>query len=136
MLGQTRLGRGIGLASLAAGPIFLTANAAAWMYLQIPKPIAIGPSDLLLFVGLCIPAAVFGCILSILPNLIGSGLMVAMGDALPAARSPEVWIVAGGLAGLGIAAAMSFAQSPSSGFALVATSAICARICRRSVAWA
>ncbi|MEA3010042.1 MAG: hypothetical protein QOJ91_1734 [Sphingomonadales bacterium] len=125
----------IGLASLAAGPIFLASTALAYAYLELPRPVIIDPAQILPGMALFIPAVFVGFILSIIPNLIGSYLMQFTGGVFPAARARSLWFAAGALAGAAIAGATGAFAQPPSAFALIFTSACCARICRLSGHW-
>lgn len=124
------------IASLFAGPIFLVSFAGAALYLQLPAPIALDWSDALGFAFAFIPALMIGTVLALVPNILGTLLMVRLGDLSEAARLPEIWALAGGLIGAAIVWAGSFdGIDPAFLFATVATSAACALICRSRMAW-
>lgn len=127
----------VALASLAAGPIFLVSTALAVLYLRLPHPITadVGPRDIALIVLSFIPAIFFGFLLSIIPNLIGSRLLLGAGGAIPATRARPIWIGAGALFGAAIAAETGTFAEPAYAFGLIFTSASCAAICRLSASW-
>lgn len=128
--------KGVMLASLTAGPIFLTAAALAFLYLTIPAPIVIRGDELAGFMGLLLLASVFGFIIALLPNLIGAAAMVALADRCVAARLPVVWTLVGGGIGLVTAALLgSEIAAPAFSFGLIAAAAGSARLCRASVDW-
>lgn len=130
--------------SAAAGPMFVTFTALAYLYLQIPHTVAFGAEDLGTFVLMMVPAAIVGFILAFVPNLLGSAVMATIGESAEWGRSPLAWSLAGGLAGTGLVLLFAprdglFADVGQEGgaaaFALIATSAICARICRGQFDW-
>ncbi|HEX8571118.1 MAG TPA: hypothetical protein VF759_00035 [Allosphingosinicella sp.] len=125
----------IALASLAAGPIFLASTAAASLYLRLPRPVVVEPWQAASFVLMAMPAVIVGFLLSVLPNMIGSRLMVRAGAALPWARAPVAWAASGALMGGGLVGLTGAFSEPAAAFGLIATSACCAAICRLSVCW-
>lgn len=126
---------GIAVASLTAGPVFAASGSAAALYLRLPCPVAIKPSELMMIAPVGVLSIVVGCVLAVLPNLVGTMLFAGLGDRYPEARLPEFWTIAGALIGVGIAAATGAFQSPPLAFALVTTSAACAWMCRRTIVW-
>lgn len=126
---------GILFATLVAGPLFAANTSAASLYLRLPSPIVIRPSELMLVAPVAVLSIIVGCVLAILPNLVGTALLVGLGDKYPEARLPEFWTIAGAAIGIGITAATGAFQSPPLAFGLVATSAACAWICRRAIVW-
>ena len=126
-------GGGIGLASLAAGPIFVAASAAADLYLRLPAPVVVDSQAVTLVTALLVPAMIVGAIISLPLNAIGAVAMLALGERIVAARAPLAWAIVGAACGAGIAAA--FDPEPQIAFALVATSAGCGWLCSRGVAW-
>lgn len=127
------------IASTAAGPAFVLSLAAAWLYLQVPRPIPFefDPVDLVgSGIGFMVMATIFGFLLALLPNLAGAALMAALAETNEMARDPIAWTAAGLLAGAGIAALTGgFEDNGPTAFAVIATSAICARICRAQLDW-
>ncbi len=124
------------IASTAAGPLFLLSLTGAMLYLQLPEPIPVDPNALLGIGAALVPAFVVGFLLAFLPNLLGASLMATLAELHEGARTPFAWTAAGALAGTGIAAAFTdFSGDWSSAFALILTSAVCARICRAKLDW-
>lgn len=127
----------LALPSLAAGPIFLVSTALAALYLELPRPVPVdlGRAGIALIVLSFIPAIFLGCLLSILPILAGSRLLLFVGTAFPATRAWAVWIGSGALFGALFAGSMTGFTAPPFDFGLIATSACCAAICRHSACW-
>ena len=129
------LSDGIAAAMLSAGPIFVAMLGLHEAYRRFPGPIdTVSAGDLLLMIPMAPAVIAIGGVLSIPAILVGGLTMRALGTAFAWTRLPLLWIVAG--AGFGVAIACLFArESPPSAFALIATSALCAGICRRPVIW-
>ena len=134
-MAHSSISAGIVVATFAAGPLFITAAAVGSLCLQSPQSIAVEPSDALWLVFGFFFASAGGCILSIVPNLVGTSLLAWLADRWPTARRPEFWTTVGILAGVGIAIADGPSQSPSAAFAVIVTSAACAWLCRRPIVW-
>ena len=115
-------------ACLLSGPVFMTSLVLGNLYLRLPQPIEIRSADVAGFGVLLLLSAVFGTPLSAVPNFVGAAAMRAIGRRIQAFRLPIAWI----LAGAGVGGAFSFfvntGEMPGVAFALVATSAICARL--------
>jgi hypothetical protein len=124
-------------ASAAAGPLFLALCACAYLYGQLPHPITVAAADFGMFAALMAPAFIVGFIIAFVPNLLGSAVMATIGESADWGRSPVAWSLAGGFAGAGLALLFypRDAEAWPGIFALVLTSAICARICRAFMAW-
>lgn len=125
----------VGLASLAAGPIFVVSTGLAATYLQLPRAMALDPHQIAPTILVFIPAIVVGFILSIIPNLIGSRLLLFTGQAIPATRARPFWIGIGALLGAAIAGSTGAFAEPAYAFGLILTAACCAAICRLSAYW-
>ncbi len=125
----------VGLASLAAGPIFLVSTELAAAYLQLPRALVLDPHQIVPILLFFFPAAIVGWLLSVLPNFVCSHLLLFTGEAIPAMRARLVWIGAGALLGTAIAGAFGAFAEPAYAFGLILTSACCAAICRRSADW-
>jgi hypothetical protein len=125
------------LASLAAGPIFVVATALAAAYLQLPRALdaTVDPHGIAALILLPIPVVLFGFILSFVPNLIGTALLLLAGFEFPTARTRAAWIATGALFGTGIAWQTTGFEVPAAAFGLISTSACCAAICRKSALW-
>ena len=130
---------GIFIASLAAGPLFLLWSALAAIYRTVPKPVPLdfGPGEVAAALFLLFPAAVLGLFLSILPNFLGTLALTRLGEICRPARARVLWTGTGALIGCAGAACMGWLAEPfaTAGFALIATAATCASICRRRAAW-
>lgn len=119
-------------ASIVAGPLFLTSAAVASLYLELPKTIVVGPEQFTWFLLTLVPSLLFAFLPAFVLNLIGSSLMIGLTGMGRSALPPEAWLAAGAAIGSGVAA--SFGAGPEIAFALVATSALCAWICRKGAA--
>lgn len=124
------------LASLTAGPIFLV-----WLGITtlVADP-AVHPLDAATAGGLLMiffPAVICGAIVSLLPNLLGTAFLHAIGRANPGTRLPVFWALAGAaLVGLPIALCGSIGgDSIFLTLPLTLTGASCAAICRASIGW-
>lgn len=122
-------------AVLAAGPLFVTSTVLAAMYVQLPRAIDLTPGAVTGFLAALGLSAVFGFLLAIAPNLLGALLMRWLAARFPIAASPLSWTLAGGLTGVGIAAALGLNDPWDApiAFGFVATSMACAYICWRRV---
>ena len=119
------------LASVSAGPLFLIFSVAAALYVRLPQPVSVSATDVSPFVGILVLAVIVGAILALLPILLGTLLMRALADRFALAAEPEIWWLTGAAAGAGLAFAFgAWPQSPETAFAVIATSAVCAGICR------
>lgn len=125
----------VGLASLAAGPIFIVSTGLAAAYLQLPHAIIVDPHQIVPILLFFLPALIVGWLLSVIPNLIGSRLLHFTGGAIPATRARLVWTGAGALIGAAIAGSFGAFAEPAYAFGLIVTSACCAAICRLSAYW-
>lgn len=125
----------VALASVAAGPIFLVSTGMTALYLQLPRAVALDPALAALSVLLFVPAVMIGLILSIIPNLVGSRLLLRLGKAFPPARAHRVWIATGALLGTLLSFETGAFAAPPLAVGLILTSACCAGICRLSAFW-
>ena len=135
MARQGSLMHGVALATLAAGPAFLTAATLGAYCLQIPRPIAIAPQFVFAGVLLLIPATVIGALVSVVPNLLGAIALARLADRLPPLRTGPAWTLIG--------AALAFLLFRDTGaseaiflFPATATGALCATLCRHGIWWA
>lgn len=122
--------------SAAAGPVFLLSLICAGAFSMVPQPIAIEPAYLVGFLAALVPAMIVGFLLSYLPNAIGTFILSSAGEMSEVAREPAVWIAIGGVVGWLLA--LLFGGIPDGGigtFALVATSAASAGLCRAQTKW-
>jgi hypothetical protein len=120
------------IASLAAGPTFLWAVLAANLYLRLPGLILVDLRQAPAVLIGTFAVMPFGAVFAIVPIMIGSALMSALGRVLDIARWPAAWGVAGGAAGTAIAALASTSRDPPElSFGVAAAGAVCALVARR-----
>jgi hypothetical protein len=136
MYGRKPAGRTLMVACLVAGPTFATTFALADLYLKLPQPIIVSPLEMRQFLAILAAATAFGAMIAVVPAGLGMLMMSGLGDLLPAARTPLAWTLAGAASGYGLAMLTgAWPDLPPAAFALVATSALCARICRGAAEW-
>jgi len=120
----------IGLASVAAGPLFVLLAALADLYMRLPAPVVVDPRSVQLLLFLSVPALLVGTFVALPINTIGAAAMLALGSVFAPARTRTAWALAG--AALGGVAVWLFEAEGQIGFALVATSAFCGWGCSAS----
>ena len=120
------------IASLPAGPLFVTTGALELLYATVPAPISIDPVNLFAFVITLFVSLVPGFLLAFIPVFLGAAFMVRAGEISETARDPVSWVVAGTAAGAFIAFLID-AQMFAPPF--IGTSGICAWFCRRQLEW-
>lgn len=125
-------GAGVALAAFLAGPIFVLSLAFAAYCSEIPAalPIDTAISFYLWWLVLSMP---FGFFIAILPCLIGAAAMVSISDHRTM-RAPLAWGLVGGLMPLTGTIFFFWHDWGAASFALSATGAACALICRRYAA--
>jgi hypothetical protein len=126
------------LASLVAGPIYVVSFALSEYCRQIPQSVSITFESAPFVVVTLVFSVIGGFFLSILPNLLGAGMMAHAADASESAQSPLAWVGAGAVIGALIALPFSWIGEridPLTMFPLVATSAACAGLCWRLMGW-
>ena len=128
-----KLGTGIGWAVILAGPLFMTLLGAAHLYLQLPQPIPYSV-DALRFLPLLPVVSAVGVIVAMPAVIPGAMGMAFLADRYAWARTAFAWTAAGTVLGLAIGL-IAGRDWPPLVFALSATSAICARLCRHGVDW-
>ena len=121
-------GLGAAMASLAAGPSFVTLFVLESLYARIPAAIVVSPREILAVAAVMVPALLVGFLIAFVPNVVGSQLMEALSRRSDLARLPAAWTIAGAASGAAIAAAVSANDAMT--FVLAGTGAICARISR------
>lgn len=122
-------------AAAAAGPLYIASAAAAHLYGQVPRPVVVTLPEFLMFAFSLVPAALIGFVIAYLPILVGTLLMRALSEQSAFAREPIVWMGAGAAL---VAAVMLLIDAEIGGvgsFALIATAAACAGLCRRQFTW-
>lgn len=112
--------------AVAAGPLFVAASALASLYLQLPQPVTLEVPQVVAFLIMLLPALVAGFFPAFVMCLFGSLIMGGF-----SATSRAAWAAAGAAAGFGLA--VLFLTEAANTFALVATSSVCALICRNGV---
>jgi hypothetical protein len=117
------------IASLLAGPVFLCALAIGMLAENI-EPSHLGTADLLAIPALILASVVFGTLVSLVPNLIGTAAMLWVNDHLDDAGLPFVWMLVGGLLA-GVVAGLLFPTETFLTFAFGLTGAASAFICWR-----
>lgn len=123
---------GVAVATLLAGPVFMTILALTIVAKDgVTSDIV---SNLLLFLLVSVP---FGAIAAILPNVLGSRLLAAAGQANVAFRLPVMWLLAGAAAGAMIGMAFANANGAGDGpiALMAAVGAIEASLCRLFTRW-
>jgi hypothetical protein len=136
MMRYSGLAAGIGIASVAAGPVLVLTGALATLYLRMPDPVVVpgGQAAGMLFV--LLPSVLVGVIVSFPVNAVGALLMASTGRFQGWARRRAAWALVGGALGTGFALWQDlFETAPAIGFAFAATSAICAWLCSVPLRW-
>lgn len=128
-----RFARGVLLATLAAGPLFVLPLVVVLP--SAPNGAAQAAPALLLMLPFSI---VFGALISAIPNLLGATVLGALGAGNIGARLPVFWALAGAGAGALIEWAFTATQPDGGGptLLLAGTGAGCALICRWGTRWA
>lgn len=127
---------GIFKACVVAGPVFLWATTLAFAHLALPKPVEASAENLSALIIVTLPAVPVGSFLALIPAAMGTFVMLQIGNHAEAARRPAIWTLAGGAAGGAIAYLFgALPAHPELSFGLVATGAVCARICRTHASW-
>ena len=119
------------LASLIAGPAFITAFPLIEFYRSLPAPIEIDGADILSLLQIMPTFALIGALIAFIPNLVGTLVMSRWSYRSWLARTPLAWIVAGGISGGAIGYLLTggdtiLGLTP----AFVVTGGLCAGMCR------
>lgn len=120
------------IASLAAGPVFLLALCFAAVLAAIPEPI-VPQASWITATLIVIPAFIIGLIVSMVPNIICASVLSELATHAPEFRTPPLWAAIGGLV-TGVPGILLEAQ-PEILFPFIATSTICALLCRAYILW-
>lgn len=125
----------VSVASLAAGPIFVTALSAAYLYGMVPHAVSVSlqPEILVAMVPASVLICGFGFIVSVLPNLLGSGAMIMASQRSEMMRLPAAWMLVGCAFPLLLGVACDWPGEVN--FALAFTGGSCAAICRRGACY-
>jgi hypothetical protein len=129
---------GATIASIAAGPLFVSASMAAFYYAQMPSAVpvaAFDPESLGPFAALIALVVSVGFIFAFIPNLVGAKLMYAAGLRWEAARYRPVWILVGASSSAAVTLLFG-ANVPEMTFGFATTGSVCAAICHRWADWA
>jgi hypothetical protein len=124
------------IASLAAGPMVFGLIVLGSLYNALPAPIDIQPEELIgVIMGLFVASAV-GFLIALAITLIGTNIMIALGNRFEVARYRLVWLIVGAL----LATAVCLVVDPTPelneiNIAIIASSAISAWLCRSSKPW-
>ena len=131
-----RMSGAILYACLLAGPVFLTSTALASLYLKLPQPILVSGSEFGLFLMMMLPALIVGFLLALVPVTLGTAALFALGEKNAAFRLPGMWAAVGAASGIALTILFKL-EGPwrEVSFALVVTSAVCARMARNFVDW-
>ncbi|HST37278.1 MAG TPA: hypothetical protein VLK25_11695 [Allosphingosinicella sp.] len=122
-------------ASLVAGPVFVLSYAASLVYARLPHPIVVDPETLLGLATILLPATIVGFMIGYCVNIVGALIMAALSNHIRLVREPPAWVAAGAAIGGSIAFLLDGYGRDGPAFALIATSAICAGLCRRGFDW-
>lgn len=129
------LGTGLFTASAAAGPLFVTLCVLAMLYRQWPAPISFDDATVAGFLGFAIMAAVPGTIIALPVCTLCALALRKLADRVALLRNPVVWMLTGGAIGAVVVGLLQRDMEFEIGFGLIATSAICAGLCRSSIGW-
>ena len=123
--------------SAAAAPLlFYWSLVAAWQVMAAPAWAHFGGYEAGGATILLLLSLYYGLLISLVPNLVGTVLMSALGGRHDWARSPVAWAAVGALPALALAAALRMpAEVPDLAFATIATSIGTALVCRVFIRW-
>lgn len=121
------------IAAAVAGPLFVLSYVAAELYLRIPQPVVVQDQEFVLFLAVMPSTFLVGGVIGLVPIFLGAAVMGALADRFEAMRSPFAWAAAGASCGVGLVLLFASWTDYSIAFALVATSTVCAVICRRQL---
>lgn len=124
--------RGVGYASLAAGPVFF-ASAGLFASVGSSTAIDVGRSAWVALLIFSPPLILIGALLAVLPCLLGAAVLSRIGQSNAGVRLPIAWALVGGLTAGGATVAVEPDGLAVAAFA--ATGAICALLCRWGVRW-
>jgi mannose/fructose/N-acetylgalactosamine-specific phosphotransferase system component IIC len=129
---------GVVLATLLAGPIFMFAVLLGGWLNDMGKVAFRDEATSLpiMMIIVLVPSIIVGACISVLPNMIGTGMMEWLGRNNPTMRRPIAWAIAGGLsAGIPFAMLGNDPDNWISFLAIIVTGVLCALICRWPVVW-
>ena len=122
----------VALASLLAGPVFAVCGA----FPVLLRALISNPDAMVVLVVLA-AVILIGALIALPVNLLGSFVMIRIGDHALWARRPPAWALVGGVAAPTPFVLSGFMAEGNAGlvFAFAITGACCALVCRRRVSW-
>jgi hypothetical protein len=124
------------IASLAAGPLFFGGIVLGVLYKTLPAPIDIRPEGVIGFVMGMLVASGIGFFVALAATVLGTKLMIALGNQFEVARHRLIWVIVGTFLGTAICFLIDPSwDAPEIGIAFILAAAICAWICRTSQPW-
>ena len=132
-----RFFRGGFVATLLAGPIFLSSLGLAPLALDAARPMALHPvvADGAVMLPITAASIVLGAILAVMPVWLGGTAMGWIAARNPGLAHPAFWALVGAVIAAAAAIALDFPPDTPIGFALIATGTICATIVRYGTRW-
>jgi hypothetical protein len=118
------------LASLAAGPAFVTVATLADFYRGIPATFEISGADILALLQMMPLVLPIGALIAFAPNMLGTIVMSQWSHQSWLARTPVAWIVAGGAFGGALGQVLTGGDTWGLTAPFVVTGALCAAVCR------
>lgn len=125
------------IGALPAGGVFITCTVLINAYAALPDAIEVDSTALLVVPLGLITCSIFGWLIAIIPTIIGTTIMAAIGCEHKATRNPLCWAFAGAAPIAmfsGIAGGFDRSDAPFT-VALIITGAVCALTCRRFTRW-
>ncbi len=136
MARASSLTKAVLVASLAAGPLVFGLIVLGSLYKTLPAPINVQPESVFgLIMGLFVASGI-GFLIALAITLIGTNMMIALGNRFEVARYRLIWLIVGAL----LATVVCLLVDPKTelheiNIAIIASSAICAWLCRSSKPW-
>jgi hypothetical protein len=124
------------VASVSAGPLVLASIMICGLYKTLPAPIEIELETVFGFGLALMMASVVGFLFALAITLVGTSIMIALGNRIEVARYRIIWLIVGAL--VAIAFCLIIDPNPEMSefnIAIIASSAICAWLCRSSKPW-
>ncbi|MCI4589961.1 hypothetical protein MOK15_07630 [Sphingobium sp. BYY-5] len=114
--------RGASRAILSAGPVFVAATMAAWLYLQLPAPVPVEAGMLIAVPLIMLFALIFGPFVACVPILLGTVMMDWLSSRCWPCAPRITWLAVGVAIGTGLAILLGATKdSPEIAFALTVT---------------
>jgi len=125
----------VGAASMLAGPIFATCIALPILLAILPHRPRLDSFDASVFPLVVAAVIVVGAIIALPANLIGSAVMIRIGDHIPWARERAAWALVGSVAASTPSVVGGLLEGDNIGlvFAFAITGACCALVSRRGI---